>query len=256
MSDEYVSKNNMTNPAAPTTPEPASPDTRQGPTVPQRLAALIQIVRVLLGHGRRFAETAAARAATPQFATINAVFGTHDLTAILARVQRGILRAMALERYLLTKAEKGRDIGDAPPRERAPAVPQQAHQPEPRVQQTRRRRDPDDLTIPTLEELEAEVRRRPIGRTVAAICLDLGVVPGFCTGDFWNQVFETLLFYGGSLTAMLTERIRRHEAFQKERDKRPDTWGWNWQDLSPQIVCQLLGGMIGQTLVVDSPVPS
>ena len=247
----------MTDPTAPTTSEPALPMNRLGSIVPKRLAALIHIVRVLLGHGRRFAETAATHAAKPQFATIGAVFGTRDLTVILARVQRGILRAMALERYLLARAEKGRDIGDAPSRDRAPDVQQQARQPASEAQSIRRRRrHPDDLTIPTLEELEAEVRRRPIGRTVAAICLDLGVVPGFCTGDFWNQVFETLLFYGGSLTAMLAERIRRQESFQKERDKRPDTWGWNWHDLSPQTVCQLLGGMIGQTLVPVSPVPS
>ena len=43
--------------------------------------------------------------------------------AILAHLQRGILRATALENVLLARAARGRDIGFAAPRERAAAAP-------------------------------------------------------------------------------------------------------------------------------------
>ena len=96
---------------APTTCRPASPDPTQvrigrtvpAATIPERLAALLHVVRVLLGHGRRLAETAPDRAASVQFATLAAVCGTYNLPSILVRLQRGILRAMALERYLLAR---------------------------------------------------------------------------------------------------------------------------------------------------------
>ena len=111
----------MTRPA---TPDPAQD--RAGRTMPQRLAALLHVVRVLLGHGRRLVETVPERAANVEFAALAGVFGTYTLPTILARLQRGILRAMALERYLLARAAKGRDIGFVyykDPRERMPAKP-------------------------------------------------------------------------------------------------------------------------------------
>ena len=62
----------------------------------------------------------------------------------------------------------------------------------------------------------AEVRRRPIGRTIASICMDLGIAPGLCDGAFWNQVEKTLRRYGGSLDRLSQIRARREEAFQRE----------------------------------------
>ena len=46
--------------------------------------------------------------------------------------------------------------------------------------------------MPTPEDLEAQVRRRPLGRTLVDICLDLAVVPGFCAGPFWNELFDSI----------------------------------------------------------------
>ena len=113
---------------ASTASRPAPPDPAQDRagltvvTLPQRLAALLHVVRVLLGHGRRLAETVPDRASNVEFAPpLAAVCGTYNLPSILARVQRGILRAMALERYLLARAEKGREIAFVEWRERAPA---------------------------------------------------------------------------------------------------------------------------------------
>ena len=105
---------------------PASPDPAQdraGRTMPQRLAALLHVVRVLLGHGRRLVQTVPERAANVEFAALAGVCGTYVLPTILARLQRGILRAMALERYLLARADKGREIGFVCARERTSAKP-------------------------------------------------------------------------------------------------------------------------------------
>ncbi len=236
-------------PEAPTIPRPAQPDPpkdRTSQTMPERLTALLHLVRILLGHGRRLAETTAAQAALPSFATMAAVVGTHDLPSMLARVQRGILRLMALENYLLARAQKGRDIAVMAPRGRTPASPTDEPPAEAPARPRRRPSDPDTLRIPTFQELEAEVRRRPIGRTIAYICMDLAVIPGFCTGEVWNEIFQTLRSYGGSLTALLAVRTRREHTYRREREQRPDTWVWDWRDLRRPTVRQVLGYLIGE----------
>jgi len=252
--------------APPTIAPPAIPP----PTIPHRLAALLHVVRVLLGHGRRLVETVPERAANVEFATLAAVFGTYTMPTILARLQRGLLRAMALERYLLARAAKGREIGFVyyrDPRDRAPAKPaaepsegaqgKPTAPPDPQDSRGLKRPafDPDDLRIPGPEELDAEVRRRPFGRTILAICMDLAVIPSFCTGPFWNQISDTLMNYGGSFTTLFKIREHRETSFQKERDKKSDTWAFTWRHPPPEIVRQVLGYMIGEVPILDPPVP-
>ncbi len=100
---------------------------------------------------------------------------------IVALVQRGIMRAVGLEAMLVRRAQRGQDLvilaaltratRKAPP---AILLPK-AESPDP------------TLTlggIPTAQEIAAEVRRHPIGRTIAAICLDLGISPTLCAGPF------------------------------------------------------------------------
>src|SRR5580658_8017871 len=109
--------------ADPATPCPAAPPDphpdRPGKTVPARIAALLHTVRIILGFGRHLAETATRRSASPDFNAIAVCFGTGRLSAILAHLQRGILRATALENVLLARAARGRDIQFAAPRESA-----------------------------------------------------------------------------------------------------------------------------------------
>ena len=257
---------------------PASPDPAQdraGRTMPQRLAALLHVVRVLLGHGRRLVQTVPERAANVEFAALAGVCGTYVLPTILARLQRGILRAMALERYLLARADKGREIGFVCARERTSAKPAaepsereptsgeaasdvpggRAEPTQPGDDEKAPKRpafDPDDLRIPTPEELDAEVRRRPLGRTILAICMDLAVIPSFCTGPFWNQISDTLMNYGGSFTTLFKTRQYRETSFQKERDKKPETWGFDWTFPPPETARQVLGYMIGELPVLDT----
>src|SRR5579863_6801048 len=97
-----------------TTPSVASqPDHQQdhpATTLPSNIEALLHAVRILLGYGRHLIDTLHQRAKAPNFAAIAANYGTSNLSTILAHLNRGILRAVALERVLLARAASGRDI--------------------------------------------------------------------------------------------------------------------------------------------------
>ena len=99
--------------------------------------------------------------------------------------------------------------------------------------------------MPTLEELERQVRRRPLGRTIVDICLDLAVVPGFCTGAFWNQLFEIMHCLGGSVATLMREKSRRGHAFARKPDSSPES-NWDWRDLRRDAIRQVLGFFIGE----------
>ena len=266
-------------PAA-TTPCPASPPDpqpdRPGQTMPARIAALLHTVRIMLGYGRHLAETAEDRSASPDFNAVAACFGTGRLCTILAHLQRGILRAIALERVLLARAARGRDIDFAAPREHATATPAAPADPSacrairphrrraasadaghpaqqsaeaPVARKPRRFRPPGldnpELYMPTVEELEAQVRRRSLGRTLVDICLDLAVVPGFCTGPFWNELFDSIRLHGGSVATLMQEKSRRQEAFCDEQDRIMGS-NWDWQEMGREALRRVLGGFIGE----------
>jgi hypothetical protein len=239
--------------------------------MPIGIAALLHTVRILLGFGRHLAETAEHRSASSDFNAIAACFGTSRLQVILAHLQRGLLRAIALERVLLARAARGRDIGFIVPRERAAAAPatatdppagqpgevptrQSAAAPVARKVEARPSRpagwNNPELFIPTLEELEAQVRRRPLGRTLVDICLDLAVVPGFCSGPFWNELFDSIRLYGGSIPTLMQEKIRRQEAFCKEQDSKPGS-NWDWLEMGRDALRRVLGFFIGEA--ADDP---
>jgi hypothetical protein len=263
-----------------TTPAPTTP-TR---TIPSRIAALLHTVRILLGYGRHLAATAEHRSASSDFNAVAACFGTGRLYAIMAHLQRGLLRAAALERVLLERAARGRDIGFLAPSERAiaapaapaygpaatPAVPADlaveqsadapvelssaapvepsagahvARKPAPRSRPAGW--DDPELFMPTLEELVAQVRRRPLGRTLVDICLDLAVAPGFCTGAFWNELYESILGLGGSVATLMLEKVRRQEAFCKEQDRTVGS-NWDWMKLGREGLRRALGFFIGE----------
>jgi hypothetical protein len=239
------------------------------PTIPERIATLLRVVRILLGHGRHLADTVKHRAAAPGFAAIAACFGTANLALILAHLHRGLLRATALERVLLARAATGRDLAFAKPRIRSAQTPpaptdptgdRQAAPPVPRTATPRPawRLDPDhpaNFHTPTLEQLEAQARRRPIGRTIVDICLDLAVVPGFCTGEFWNELFDLTRCHGGSIATLMLERWRREQAFHQEQDRHP-TPGWTGVSLGREAIRQLLGFFIGEDPLAPFALPA
>ena len=198
-------------------------------------------------------------AALPRFPTLAVGFGTHDLRRILAHVQRGLLRAMMLERYLLARAAQGRDIEPTPiPGSAGPDAiaalnlkcrPQTERDAKPRKPATRSVADSDDplhFAIPSLEELEAQVRRRSIGRTVAEICMDLGISPAVCDGAFWFEISEVLRQFDGDFTHFHEVQTHRREAFQQERDKRPETWTWPLWERANDAMREMLGFFLGE----------
>jgi hypothetical protein len=243
--------------------------------MPARIAAMLHTVRVLLGFGRHLAETAKDRSASTDFNAIAVCFGTSRLCTILAHVQRGLLRAAALERVLLARAARGRDIQFVFPRERPttpppappdpPAAEPPANPPAAELSAEAPAEQPADapiapkparpsrpfgwndpeLFMPTPEQLEAQVRRRPLGRTIVDICLDLAVMPGFCTGPFWNTLFDSIRLHGGSVAVLMLEKVRREEAFSEEQDKKIGS-NWDWQEMGRDAFRRVLGFFIGE----------
>ncbi|MEI7714423.1 MAG: hypothetical protein WCI94_23555, partial [Rhodospirillales bacterium] len=91
-----------------TVPTPRTP-TEPRP-IPGRIGAVLKVLAALIAHARHFAATATTHAAAPEFATAAAVFGTYNLPTILHRMQRGLLRALALRDYLLARAARGHNL--------------------------------------------------------------------------------------------------------------------------------------------------
>jgi hypothetical protein len=99
--------------------------------------------------------------------------------------------------------------------------------------------------MPTLQDLERQARRRSVGRTVLDICLDLAVVPGFCTGEFWNDLFDVLHHFGGSVHRLMVKKSRREQDFDKELDRQPGS-NWDWLRMKRDDIRQVLGFFIGE----------
>ena len=233
------------------TPNPAP---KQERATPPCIAFLLNVVRVLLRYGRDLENTIPEKADHPRFPTLAAGFGTHDVRRILAHVHRGILRAMMLQRFLLARAAQGCDIEPVQPP--VPAEPagiealdlklRAPSQPRPKPGQKADLDDPLHFSIPTLKELESQVRRHSVGRTIAEICLDLGVTASFCEGETWDEILQALMHFGANLAQFFGVQQRRRETFQVERDKRPETWTVDWRDRPREAIRQLLGSLLGE----------
>ncbi len=89
------------------------------------------------------------------------------------------------------------------------------------------------------------MRRRAIGRTIVEICNDLAVVPGFCTPAFWNDLFELMHYFGGSVGTVMREKSHREQAFILEQDKKLGST-LDWLHLKRDEIRQVLGFFIGE----------
>ena len=240
--------------------QPAQPP--QDQPQPTRLGSLLYVVRTLFEYGRHLAETVVARAANPNFASLAVCFGTADLPLIMARIERGILRATALGRLLDARLARGRDVKCVSPgyytTKPLPEPVAAASQPAPAPKPARRsaaacRARWDDLLYPlTLEEIEAQVRRRPIGRTIVDICLDLAVVPALC-GPIFNHLYDAIYWHRGNFNKWLGTRLKRYKAFGLERKRGPVNGWWDWQDDTPECLRGVLGFQIGEPPVLPAP---
>ena len=263
----------------------APPKDRPGRPTPARIAEILAVVSVLASYGRHLGQTLEQRAVARGFATIARFFGTVTIDTILAHLQRGLMRAIALERMLLLRAARGRDLrilapraasrreppaedvpdpgqtaGSAPPETLTPAQAAAAQAAAAEAAAAREaaakgagerlvrriaRNEPLTLdTMPRMEEIEAEVRSSPVGRTIAAICRDLGISPSLCDGMFWNRLFDAIRLYRGSLGSLVLDMKRREQRFEKEAWKHP---GLEWPEESREGIRRVLGFFIGET---------
>ena len=233
------------------TPQGPKPD-RAGKPVPEGIAAVLVLVRILLEYGRHLAETLEHRAAARSFSVIAQYFGTARVPTILARLARGILRATALERVLLARAARGRDLVVFEPRWRGErATPQPAAEQQPPKPRPAR---PELPEFPTLEQLEADIRRRPIGHAMADICRDLGISPSLCNGRFWTALYCAIAWYRGNFAKYYKE-IRSREADFAAALDRDRTLAFDWPERTGDGIRRVLGFFIGEEPVNPFPPP-
>jgi len=237
-----------------------------------RIVEIIIIVGVLATYGRHLAQTLEQRAVARGFATIARFFGTVKCEIILAHIQRGLMRAVALERILMARAMRGGDLRMLAPlarSRRAPAAQEAAEggqtagaaAPETltpaqaaaaqaadvgageRLARRIGRNEPLTLdTMPRVEAIEAEVRRSPVGRTIAAICLDFGISPMLCNGLFWTLLFDAIGLHRGSASGLVLEVKRREARFNKEEWKHP---GLELAEETRDGTLQMMGFCVG-----------
>jgi hypothetical protein len=204
-------------------PDPAAEPTTDaqhdsdGIAVPPRIADVLQLVEVLISYGRFLAKAVAHGPLWRGFSTVAQFFGTAAVPDIAARVRRGIMRALALHAVLLQRGQRGRDLVVLAPR--LPSTASGTKRSTRTAAGAKPEVTPD--TMPTQAELEAWARRRPVGSAVTDICLDLGISPGLCRGAFWQQVFDVLQDYRGSIPKLMQELSRRRARFEKEDWKHP-----------------------------------
>jgi hypothetical protein len=147
-------------------------------------------------HGHDLAQKLHQRAGTTPAYVLRTAFGTTDLPAILRRITRGIMLAVALHERLERRAARGRDITPAPvrfPSPRKPATPL------PRTPRAKPQAARDVVALPTPQEIAALLRRKPLGAMIVDICHDLGIMPGNVDPELWRELRDAIVEYGGSL---------------------------------------------------------
>jgi hypothetical protein len=260
----------MTNPDATAglPPPPDPPQDRAAKPLPQNIADLLTILGILLAYARHLAATLEYRAAANGFTSVAQFFGTARLAVIRARLARGMLRIRALETVLRARAARGRDLVFLGRREPAPRTPKPAPPtgetpagadadagPQRRPRRPRppgAEAAPDPANLPSLEQLVAEIRRRPIGAAVADICRDLGVAPSLCEGRLWDALFNAITWYRGDLHRLIVDFRRREVAIDPEVDRDPNL---GLPARSRAVIGRALGFFIGQEPVTPFWVP-
>ncbi len=179
--------------------------------VPPRIGKVLGLLRTLITYGRNLADTLRQHSAAPHllpcFAFVVTTFATTDLALILARIARGLLRAAALEDRLRQRAARGQDL-QQPARSRPPSA-RKPRAADPATRQHDPAGDPCLASPPTLEQIAAEDRRRPIGAVLVDICLDLGIAPGQMDRATWDELSRAVIEYGGSLVTLMFSRFSR-----------------------------------------------
>ena len=195
-------------PAAPAAP----PDPRQGPacvTAPSETGLLIVLLRKLIDYGKDLVSAVQQCTAFADLPINAQYFHTGDIGLIVAQITRGLMRAAALRAWLITR-------GTLPPRRAFPS-PLLPRPPRTAAPIPRRPRDVVSLLdrMPTEAEIAAEVRRRPVGATIADICRDLAILPSH---PLWRELELFIIRHDGSLARLesdVFERITGEAAMER-----------------------------------------
>jgi hypothetical protein len=181
--------------------QPAPRRTGKDVPIPSRIGQVLTLVRWLFDYGKVLLATLQQPPPAPDFVILAAPFGTLDPAVITARILCALRRIIALEARLQQHAATGRDLVVASLYQRAARkrTPCEAQEP---VEET-----PEGL--PTMEQIEAEVRRKPIGRIIADICRDLGITPGVLSRATLNEVIAAIAGYGGSYARYCRDMMKR-----------------------------------------------
>ena len=240
----------------PTEPPPTeTPEPKREQTLPPCIAFLLHLARLFIRYGHHLDTVLPERTSHPRFPSLAVGFGTHDIRRILAHVERGILRALMLQKFLLARAAQDRDIEIKKPPERASQAEIDAlamKLPPARKPSTGSKRrpavnpnEPVNFHMPTAKELEAQVRSRPVGQTIAEICMDLGIFPGACDAVTWDEILRAMTQFGANLAEYFRVRQERKDAFLKERARRPETRTFEWDVRQLEAIRALLGCSVG-----------
>lgn len=223
------------------------------------IAFLLSVVRKLLAYGQHLDTILPAQAASPRFPTFADGFGTFDVKLIIARIQRGILTAMMLEKFLLARETQNRDIKPKPPE--GPAQPEDVAKHEiklPAPRDPSMPRDerpgrtaaeidhPNNFYIPALKEIEAHVRCTPVGQLIAEILLDLGITVVHCDDQTWDEISQAMDYFGANLLRYDGVRAHRRDTFAREQDRRRSTRDTDGRDRPQEAIRELVGCLVGE----------
>ena len=234
---------------------------------------MLAVLTILSDYGRHLARTLEQRAVARGFATIARFFGTVGLDIILAHINRGLMRTIALERMLRQRIRRGLELPIQAPRARSSRVPpardaaesgQEAGSAPPaaltaaqeaaaqaaarkageRLARRIARNAPLTLaTMPRMKTIEAEVQRSPVGRTIAAICRDFGISPALCNGVFWSALYDVIRHHRGSGSGLVLDMKRKELRFDKDERKHP---GLELPEEMRDAIQRVLGFFIGE----------
>jgi hypothetical protein len=181
--------------AAATSQPSSSPESRSG--------RLLGLIRKLIDYGRELVATIGQRvAAEPLFAETR--FGTADIAVILERIARGLRLAEALEARVLQRAA-WLDKGPRAPRAKPASSPTAPRVTKQETEPPAPNPDPPDQ-LPSVAQIAAAVRRRPIGAVISDICRDLGIMPSH---PLWREVQMAIIGHGGSLFRLMKDILYR-----------------------------------------------
>jgi hypothetical protein len=171
--------------------------------MPPCVGKVLGLVRTLIAYGQNLADMLRQHSAAPHllpflpFIVIN--FGTTDLAPILTRITRGLLRAGCARR----EAQQARRPRPGPDAHAHPSAPRQPPRRQPAALPHDPAGDPSLASPPTIEQIIAKDRRRPVGAVLVDICRDLRIAPGRMDRATWDELRLAITLYGGNLVTLI-----------------------------------------------------